>query len=240
MGPRVQPRGAPPQSLDAQVPEAQVRTVEIGDLEFSPVRGLDAARQLRGALVVEVDPRHRIIGRRLGGLFQKIDHVAGGVELHHSIALRVVHVIPEHRRSVAAKRRALQQLREVGSVENVVAEYQCRRRAVQEPLGDEQSLRDAVRLRLHGILESDTPLLATAQQLRERDLIPRRGDDQVLPDARRHQRRQRIVNHRLVVYRQQLLALRQGDRMQPRTGASGQYDSLAFVHQPVSLLPQTA
>ena len=36
-------------------------------------------------------------------------------------------------------------------------------------------------------------------------LLVRRRDDEDVPDAGEHQRRQRVVNHRLVVYMQELL-----------------------------------
>src|SRR5829696_2884426 len=56
-----------------------------------------------------------------------------------------------------------------------------------------------------------------------------RGDDLDVTDARHHQRRQRIVDHRLVVNGQQLLADTHGDRIQPRSRSAGQDDS---AHQP--------
>jgi hypothetical protein len=78
----------------------------------------------------------------------------------------------------------LQQLGEIRAVEDVVAENQRRRRAAQKLFGDDQRLRNAVGLRLHRILEAHAPLLARAQQIAERGLIARRGDDQELADAR--------------------------------------------------------
>ena len=41
--------------------------------------------------------------------------------------------------------------------------------------------------------------------------------------------RQRVVHHRLVVHRQQLLAHGQRGRVQPRAGAAGEDDALACV-----------
>ena len=91
-----------------------------------------------------------------------------------------------------------------------------------------ERLRDPVRLRLHRILELDAPLRARAEQIAERRLIPRRRDDEEFPDARRHQGGERVVDHRLVVHRQELLALRQRDRMQASAGAAGENDSFAW------------
>ena len=74
------------------------------------------------------------------------------------------------------------------------------------------------------------PLVPVAQQIAERRLVARRGDDQKFADAGRHQRRQRIINHRLVVDRQQLLRQRHGDRVQAGAGAARQDNSLALFH----------
>ena len=59
---------------------------------------------------------------------------------------------------------------------------------------------------LLGVGEVDAPVAAVAQQALEQRQVVRGGDDQDVADARQHQRRQRIVDHRLVVDRQELLA----------------------------------
>ena len=63
-----------------------------------------------------------------------------------------------------------------------------------------------------------------AEQPLEGRLVVRRGDDQDLPDARQHQRAERVVDHRLVVDRHELLADGQGQRMQPGAGPAGEDD----------------
>ena len=68
------------------------------------------------------------------------------------------------------------------------------------------------------------------------------GDDQDLADARQHQHGERVVDHRLVVDRQQLLADDQRDRIQPRAGAAGQDDALHRSGSPFPFarVPRTA
>src|ERR1700752_512308 len=61
----------------------------------------------------------------------------------------------------------------------------------------------------------------------------RGGDDEDVADAGDHQRRQRIVDHRLVVHGQQLLGRAHGDRIQPRARSAGQDDA---THQPARSL----
>jgi len=79
--------------------------------------------------------------------------------------------------------------------------------------GDDQCLSDAVRLRLHGVLDGDAPLVPRAEEVAEGALISWRGDYQELANARQHQRGERIVDHRFIVNRQQLFTLRERDWM---------------------------
>ena len=67
--------------------------------------------------------------------------------------------------------------------------------------------------------------ISYAQQPLEPGSVVRGGDDQHVPDAGEDQRRQRVVDHRLVVDRHQLLADAQGDRMESGAGAAGQDDA---------------
>ena len=55
--------------------------------------------------------------------------------------------------------------------------------------------------------------------------VRRCRDDEDVADARKHQRRERIIDHGLVVDRQQLLTRDHGQRVQARAGAPGEYDS---------------
>ena len=109
-------------------------------------------------------------------------------------------------RPACQARGAAQQLRQAVAEEDVVAQHQCAGIAADERAADDEGLRQAVRRRLHGVAQSDAPLRAVAEQLLEQRLVVRRGDDQDVADAGQHQHAERIVDHRLVVDRQQLLA----------------------------------
>ena len=85
------------------------------------------------------------------------------------------------------------------------------------------------RVFLDRVIDGQSPLAAVAKQLSEQRVVARRGDDQDLADAGHHQRRQRVVDHRLVVHRQQLLADRDGDRVQAGAGAAGEDDAFHKV-----------
>ena len=70
--------------------------------------------------------------------------------------------------------------------------------------------------------------------------VVRGGDHQDVPDPGQHQRGQRVVDHRLVVDRHELLADAEGDRVQPGAGAAGQDDSAHGVSLPRLRRPRSA
>ena len=89
------------------------------------------------------------------------------------------------------------------------------------------------RLGLLRVTETNTPLAAVAEQPFKLTTIHWRGDDENVADACQHQSRQRIINHRLVIDRQQLFAHASRDRIKPRSAASREYDSLQHARDPL-------
>ncbi len=75
-------------------------------------------------------------------------------------------------------------------------------------------------------MERDTPLTAIAEQRPVGILIARRGDHQNVADLRQHQRGDRVVDHRFVVNRHELLADRNRQRVQAGTRTAGENDAL--------------
>ena len=150
---------------------------------------------------------------------------AGGVELDHAVALGVGDMVGEDRAAVRV--RVLLEVRaEPVAVEDVVAEDHRHGVRPDEVGADDEGVGEAARLGLRGELEAAAELRAVPEQPPELLLVDRRGDDQDLPDARHHQRRQGVVDHRLVVDGHQLLADALGDRVQPRAGPAGEHDPL--------------
>lgn len=116
------------------------------------------------------------------------------------------------------------------AMEDVVAQHQATGLAGDELTANQIGLRQAVRAGLHGVFNLHAPLRAVTQQVAEQGLLVRRVDDQHLAYAGQHQHAKWVVDHRLVVHRQQLLADRLGERIQPGAGSTGQNDALAFGH----------
>ena len=119
---------------------------------------------------------------------------------------------------------------EVVAVEDVVAEDKGRVVVADEVGADDEGLGETIRAGLDGVLQVDAPRAAIAEELFEARGVLRGGDDQDVADAGQHQRGQRVVDHRLVVDRQQLLGDRQGGGMEPGAGAASEDEAFAGGH----------
>ena len=112
-------------------------------------------------------------------------------------------------------------LGKVVPVEDVVSENEATSLPRQELLADQEGLGKSVRRWLHGIAEGETPLRTVAEKLPEAWGVVRCGDDEDVPDASKHESRQGVVNHGLVVHRKKLLRDSLGDGMKTCARASG-------------------
>ena len=206
-GAGVQPRVPAAQGHDGQRPLLQVHPVERGDLQLAAGRGPDLVRLGGDVARVEVQAGDGVGALGLGGLLLDGDGPPLAVELHDAEALGVVHVVAEDRG--AARLGVLHGARQVAgqavAVEDVVAEDEGTRLAGDEVLADGEGLRQAVGAGLLGVGQVHAVARAVPEQALEVGQVRRRGDDQDVPDARQHEGGQRVVDHGLVVDRQQLL-----------------------------------
>ena len=226
-GAGVQPRVAAAEGDHGQRPLLQVHLVERGDLELAAGRRLDLVRLGGDVARVEVQAGDGVGALGALGLLLDGDGPALAVELHDAEALGVVHVVAEDRG--AARLGVLDGARQVAgqavAVEDVVAEHQGARLSADEVLADGEGLRQAVRRGLLRVGEVHAVARAVPEQALEVGQVGRGGDDQDVPDARQHEGGQRVVDHGLVVDRQQLLGGHERERVQARAGPAGEDDA---------------
>ena len=226
-GAGVQPRVAAAQRHHGQRPLLQVHPVEVGDLQLATGGRLDLMRLGGDVTRVEVQAGDGVGALGALGLLLDGDGPALPVELHDAEALGVVHVVAEDRG--AARLGVLDGARQVAgqpvSVEDVVAEHQGARLAGDEVLADGEGLGEAVGARLLGVGQVHAVARAVPEQALEVGQVGRRGDDQDVPDARQHEGGQRVVDHGLVVDRQQLLGGHERERVQAGAGTAGEDDA---------------
>ena len=226
-GAGVQPRVAAAQGDHGQRPLLQVHLVERGDLQLAAGGRFDLAGLGGHVARVEVQSGDGVGALGLGGLLLDGDGPSLRIEFHDAEALGVVHVVAEDRG--AARPRVLDGLLQVAAeavaVEDVVAEHERARLAGDEVLADGEGLGQAVGARLLGVGEVDAVARAVPEQALEVGQVRRRGDDQDVPDARQHEGAKRVVDHGLVVDRQQLLGGHERERVQARSGPAGEDDA---------------
>ena len=230
-GAGVQPRVPAAQGDDGQRPLLQVHPVEVGNLQLAARGGLHPMRLGGHVARVEVQAGDGVGALGLGGLLLDGDGPPLAVELHDAEALGVVHVVAEDRG--AARLGVLDGARQVAgkavAVEDVVAQHQGARLAGDELLADGEGLRQAVGARLLGVGEVHAVARAVPEQALEVGQVGRRGDDQDVPDARQHEGGQRVVDHGLVVDRQQLLGGHERERVQAGAGPAGEDNAFHVV-----------
>ncbi len=226
-GAGVQPRVAAAEGDHGQRPLLQVHLVERGDLQLAAGRGLDPMRLGGDVARVEVQAGDGVGALGALGLLLDGDGPALAVELHDAEALGIVHVVAEDRGAarLGVLDGARQVARQAVAVEDVVAQHEGARLAGDEVLADGEGLRQAVRRGLLRVGEVHAVARAVPEQALEVGQVGRRGDDQDVPDARQHEGGQRVVDHGLVVDRQQLLGGHERERVQARAGPAGEDDA---------------
>lgn len=230
-GAGVEPRVAAAQCHHGQRPLLKVHLVERGDLQLAAGGRLNLVGLGGDVARVEVQAGDGVGALGLGGLLLDGDGTALPVELHDAEALGVVHVVAEDRGAarLGVLDGARQVARQAVAVEDVVAEHQRARLAVDEVLSDGEGLGQAVRRGLLGVGEVHAVARAVPEQALEVGQVGRRGDDQDVADARQHEGAKRVVDHGLVVDRQQLLGGHERERVQAGAGPAGEDDAFHII-----------
>lgn len=224
----IEPGVAAAHGLDVELVAREVGLVDIGDLELTAGRWLYRLRDIDDVLIVEIETCHSKVRLRLGRLLLEAHGLALLVELDDTIALGVADVVGKDRRAVRLRGRTLHHDSEVGAIEDIVAQDERTALAREELLANQERLRKAFRLRLHRVRDRDAPLRTVAEQALEVRIVRRRRDHEDVPDAREHQCRQWIVDHRLVIDRHELLRHRDRQWVEPRPRATRQDNSLCY------------
>ena len=146
-----------------------------------------------------------------------------GIELDDAVALGIVYVIAEDGRAGAEVRERLEEA--VRPIEYIVPKNQCHRIFADEGIGNQERLRDTLRLGLFAIFDGEAPGFAVAEELLEAGQVVRRGNEAKLAHAAFDEGRERVINHRFIVNRLQLFAGDQGQRIQSGPRTPGQDDA---------------
>lgn len=237
-GAGVQPRVPAAEGDHRQRPLLQVHPVEVGDLQLAARGGLDPMGLGGDVARVEVQAGDGVGALGLGGLLLDGDGTALAVELHDAEALGVVHVVAKDRGAarLGVLDGARQVARQAVAVKDVVAEHEGARLAGDELLADGEGLRQAVRRGLLCVGEVHAVARAVPEQALEVGQVGRGGDDQDVADPRQHEGAKRVVDHGLVIDRQQLLGGHERERVQARAGPAGEDDAFHIIRPLQSII----
>lgn len=226
-GAGIEPGVASPEGDHGERAVLKVHPVEVSDLELAARRGAHELSALRHVARVEVEAGDGVARLGVLRLLLDGDRAAVLVKLHDAEALRVVHVVAEDGGEPLPRVRdgAAEVAAEAVPEEDVVPEHERAGLARDEVLADEEGLGEAVRRGLLGVGERDAEVGAVAQQPLEVGEVRRRRDDEDVADARHHEDGERVVDHGLVVDRQQLLAGHERERVQARARSARKDDA---------------
>lgn len=226
-GAGVQPRVAAAEGDDGERPLPQVHLVERGDLQLAALGRLDLVRLGGDVARVKVQADDGVGALGFRGLLLDGDGPRLRIELHDAEALGVVHVVAEDRgpTGLGVLDGARQVARQAVAVEDVAAEHERARLAGDEVLADRKGLRQTVRRGLLGVGEVRAVARAVPEQALEVGEVGRRRDDEDVPDARQHEGAKRVVDHGLVIDRQQLRG-HERERVQTRARYTCEDDAL--------------
>ena len=174
----------------------------------------------------EVDADRDQVALGLLGLLLEADDPARRIEFGDAEALRVRHPVEQRAGIERAVLELPRDARQGRAAKDVVAEHAAERVVAHEVPGQPDRVRDPERAGLVAIGQVEAEGRAVRQQLDDvADALPA-DDDHHLADPHPGERLDRVVDHRPVVDRQQVLVGDDRERIEPRGRAAGEDDAL--------------
>ena len=161
----------------------------------------------------------------MGGFLLDGDSISVFVEFHNAKALGVVDIITENSCSFALLcflNGCAESFPKTVACKNIVPQYHGCGISVDKFFADGECLGESVRRGLGLVGKIETELVAVPEEDFESRQILRRGDDQDVADSCVHQYRNRIIDHRFVVDREQLFGCDHSQRIESGAGSAGE------------------
>src|SRR5581483_11728478 len=179
--------------------ELQILHIDRRDLQLPARRRFQSLRDGHHLVVVNIQPRHRVIAFGRFGFLLDRNRPALSIELHHAVTLGIVDMIAENRRPL--RKLSERPVKSIPAVKHVITQDQRDAILPNERFGNQKSLRDAFRFGLLPVFDRQPPLAPIPEQLPKPRQIVRRGNEAKLAYPALDQRRERIINHRFVINR---------------------------------------
>src|SRR5260370_35126396 len=209
-------RVGPPAIEDfaSQLAVAQVRIVHVGNLQLAAAGWLQRADAVKNGRIVEIRPDYRVRrARRRGLLFDA--HKPVVIDSGTTEAFRIGHFLQQNHSSGFLRLESLARLLDAG-LDDVAAQNDADALSLGKTFRQTQRVGDSS----FTFLISKTHLLQSkilpiAEQPQKIPRATASGNDQNVANPCFHQCLQREINHRLVIYRQQMLVRHSRERKEP-------------------------
>ncbi len=220
VGPGVEPGDAAAHRLDAQLAVGEVCAVDVGDLELAARRRFERLGDGDDVCVVKVQARDGPVATGFCGFFLNRKRLHRLVEFDDAVALRVRNLVGEDSGAGLVLDSAVEKSGQVVAVEDVVAEDEADGGVADEGVANGEGLGDAFGFGLFAVFEGHAELAAVAEEVADHRQVARRGDDEHLADAGEHEDGERVVDGRLVIDGEELLAEAASEGVKPGAGAA--------------------
>ena len=160
----IKPGKATPQQLDGEFSLFQVHLVDRGNLQFTAFGRFYPFRVLHHIAVIEIEAGYRPVGFwLLRFLFQR-NRTEIVVKFHDAKAFRIHYLVAKDRCAFGSCGDTAQFWAKALTKEDVIAQHQARRFAVEERFANDKRLRQPIRARLFCILETHPVIRSVSQQ----------------------------------------------------------------------------
>ena len=228
MGAGVEPGESATEDLNFQLAALEEFLIDCRDFQLPSCTGFDVLGNVYDFVGIEIETDDGIVALGFLGFFLDAKAVPLFVEFGNAVTLGVADPITEDGGFIVLLRifySLLKQAGEATTVENVVAKDKTCAIIPDEFLADDKSLGETVRTGLLGVFEMNAVIGSiTKKAFEAREVIGRR-DDQDIPNPCQHQCADGVIDHRLVINGQQLLADAFGNWVKSCAGSSGEYDA---------------
>ena len=173
VGAGVQPSDATPHETHCEAALAQIAPVQIRYFQFAASGGFEGRGHPHHVVVVEIEAGDGMVGGRVRRLLHDVHRLAVFVA-HHPEAMRLSHLMCEHRGARVLRQGIAHHARKVRAKEDVVAQDERHRVLADEGGANAEGVRQPAWRVLRAMLDGDTPLAAVAEQLPIAGLVVRR------------------------------------------------------------------
>ncbi len=164
-------------------------------------------------VIVQEKVSYGIVGTGLIGFFADVQGAPLAIEFHNAVSFGIIDPISEDQGAAREPGGLLKSSAHSETIEDVIAEDETDRAGTHKRFSENECLGKPFGAGLFDVFEGKSPLGTVIQEVPEKGKVPGRGNDQNFPDSGQHQDRKRVINHRLVVHGQQLLADRPSGRI---------------------------